>query len=171
MDKEWKSIPLIEGIGEVSKDGWFKYYNYKNTGKEKITRGKTKSDGHLCVYITKSGVKLEIGVHRLMALAFKPIPEKYKGIPLEKLDVHHKDFNKQNNSLDNLEWLTKAEHRRLHSSVPIEMCTLDWEHEEYFPSINEAGRKTKIGGGNILRVLQGVFKQTKGHRFRYANPN
>lgn len=42
-------------------------------------------------------------VHRLVLSTFKPVPN------MDKLQVNHKDGNKLNNSLDNLEWCTRSE--------------------------------------------------------------
>lgn len=42
-------------------------------------------------------------VHRLVLSTFKPVPN------MDELDVNHKDGNKLNNSLDNLEWCTRSE--------------------------------------------------------------
>lgn len=54
------------------------------------------------VYLN-DGSKLQIGVHRLLMLVFFHIPG------CENLQVNHKDLNKQNNSLSNLEWTTPKE--------------------------------------------------------------
>ena len=50
-----------------------------------------------------------IMVHRAVALTFIPIPEKYKHIPIEQLQVNHIDGNKTNNDISNLEWCTCKE--------------------------------------------------------------
>lgn len=175
MEKEiWKSIPLIEEIGEVSSNGLFKYYDWHNYGYEKVTCGSPDSSGHLRVGVTIDGKQVFLSIHRLVALAFKPIPEKYKGIPVEKLEVHHKDFNKRNNSVDNLEYLTRAEHKLIHCGKVVEMLSMDWEHEAYFVSASEAHRETGISQGNISSVCRGEMEYTGKrngvkHRFRYIN--
>lgn len=173
-ETKWKSISLIEGIGEVSNYGWFKYYNWHNYGYEKITIGSADSSGHLRVGITINGKQTGLSLHRLVALAFVPIPDRYKGIPVEKLEVHHKDFNKKNNSADNLEWLTRAEHILIHCGKVVEMLSIDWEHEAYFASASEAHRETGISQGNISSVCRGEMEYTGKrngvkHRFRYIN--
>lgn len=161
----WKSIPEIDGIGEISNDGWFKYYNWCRTGKEKITRGSNTGDGHYAVQT--------ILVHRLVAKAFVPIPERYEGITVDDLVVHHDDENPANNNADNLRWMTLAEHKALHASKAIEMLSMDWEHEAYFPSAAECQRQTGISASSISQLCNGSGrrKSAGGHRFRHVIPN
>lgn len=171
--EEWKIIPEIEGKGAISPNGLFKFYNYNRTGQEKITVGYPDADGHLRVSLYANGKQRTVFVHRLVAKAFNPIPEKYKGIPINRLVVHHKDFNPRNNRFDNLEWMTIAEHNALHDSMPIEMLTMDWAHEEYFASASDAARQTGMSKGNISDVCRGKAEYTSKngvkHRFRYIN--
>lgn len=47
-------------------------------------------------------------LHRLLAIVFKPIEN------ADSMDIHHIDFNSSNNDLDNLQWLTRAEHNKIH---------------------------------------------------------
>ena len=54
------------------------------------------------VYLSKNGKTKAEYVHRLVALAFIPNPD-------NKPQVNHKDENKQNNYVDNLEWATCKE--------------------------------------------------------------
>lgn len=53
-----------------------------------------------------------IMVHRAVALTFIQIPERYKDIPVEQLQVNHIDGNKLNNDVSNLEWCTCKENVR-----------------------------------------------------------
>lgn len=57
-------------------------------------------------YVSINGKKRRI--HQLVAETFLPNPE-------NKPLVHHKDFDKLNNELSNLQWLTYAEHNKLHA--------------------------------------------------------
>jgi hypothetical protein len=53
-------------------------------------------------------------VHRIIAMAFLEIPEKYASLNLtvEMLEVNHKDGNKGNNALYNLEWSTGTDNKK-----------------------------------------------------------
>ena len=52
-----------------------------------------------------------IAVHRLVALAFIPLPQRYIDLKLtfDDLEVNHKDMNRSNNKVENLEWCTTQE--------------------------------------------------------------
>lgn len=60
------------------------------------------SNGYLKVDLYDNGKKSSKRIHRLVAEAYIPNP-------YNKPDVNHKDGNKHNNSVDNLEWVTKSE--------------------------------------------------------------
>lgn len=74
----------------------------------------TNSKGYEITEVSKNSVRKSIPVHRLVALAFIPNPE-------NKPTVNHKDTNKQNNNVENLEWATHLEnvkHANAHGLVP-----------------------------------------------------
>lgn len=78
-------------------------------------------DGYLRVRIHTSFKNRYLSVHRLVAKAFIPNPE-------NKPQVNHKDGNKLNNDVSNLEWVTPKENinhawrmglSKSHNGVPI----------------------------------------------------
>ena len=98
--EEWRSIPGYEGLYEVSSYGRVKSlerYKSNNGGiqliKERILKPNNTKKGYLTVQIRNKKFK----VHRLVALTFIPNPE---NLP----QVNHKDEDKTNNNVDNLEW-------------------------------------------------------------------
>lgn len=86
----WKPITGYESY-LVSNFG-----NVKNSKGKLLSLDKTKK-GYLRVDLTSEGKKKHFKVHRLVAGAFIPNPN---NLP----QVNHKDTNKSNNHVDNLEW-------------------------------------------------------------------
>lgn len=98
MKEIWKDIKGYEGLYQVSNMGNVKSLNYRHTGEEKIRKPKVDRYGYLRVNLYKNGKCKMLTVHRLVLMTFAPINN------MDKLEVNHKDENKQNNCLSNLEW-------------------------------------------------------------------
>ena len=58
------------------------------------------------------GKRRSVLVHRLVAEAFLPLPDRLD------MQLHHKDFQKHNNSSENLEWLSVADHTKNFTFTP-----------------------------------------------------
>lgn len=91
----WKSIPGFD-IYEASNLGRIRSHG-KRIIRSLLIDGYPRVDCYISKYSKKS-----IYVHRLVALAFIPNPE-------NKPQVNHKDSNRKNNNVSNLEWVTHQE--------------------------------------------------------------
>lgn len=104
---EWKDIPGYEGLYQASTDGRIKSLARFNPASGRIgmfyrqreLKAGIDKDGYLQVRLCKNGKYKTYKVHRLIALTYLPNVD---NLP----SINHKDENKQNNCLDNLEWCT-----------------------------------------------------------------
>jgi hypothetical protein len=98
--EEWRTIEGFENY-MVSNFGRVKSIRYKNIEREKILSQFKRSDGYMSVGMCINGRNYHKTVHRLVAKAFIDNPD---GLEM----VNHKDENRSNNSVDNLEWCTRS---------------------------------------------------------------
>ena len=94
MVEIWKDIEGYEGLYEVSS-----YGRVRNLVSGKFIKASKKNDGYCRVCLTKNGCRKCINIHRLVAQSFLPNPD---NLP----QVNHKDEDKTNNNVTNLEWCT-----------------------------------------------------------------
>lgn len=126
----WKDIPGYEGIYQASTFGRIRTVEGKTTfttrhgvrhWKSRILKGRgdnPKTGKRVSLW--KDGKSKDWLVARLVAITFL-------GYPPEGFTVNHKDGNRLNNSLDNLEWLSLADNIRhafdtgLHTTKAVEL--------------------------------------------------
>lgn len=102
MEEIWKDIKGYEGLYQASNLGRIKSIPRKGTSKnEKILKLQNKQDGYARILLYKNNVCKNKLVHRLIAETFIPNPNNYK-------EINHKDENKKNNNINNLEWCTRS---------------------------------------------------------------
>ncbi len=101
MEEIWKNIEGYGGTFQVSNLGRVKTFNYMNSGTERVLKPKKHNKGYLQIQLIKGRKNKTFTIHRLVAEAFIPNPDK---LPY----VNHKDENKQNNNVNNLEWCSSS---------------------------------------------------------------
>ncbi len=112
MEKKlfWKDIPGYEGLYQISRRGQVKSLGRKITDrrgrvterKDIIKVNQVDMFGYYRIQLKKDGISKNFRIHRLIAMAFIPNPK-------NKRCINHKDANKKNNRISNLEWCTHKE--------------------------------------------------------------
>lgn len=116
----WKDVKEYEGLYQVSNLGQIRSldrYVIRKDGVRQFKKGKIikpieNSDGYYQLKLCKNGKSHTKRVHIIVAEHFLEKPIDYKNTQYE---VNHKDFNRKNNSFDNLEYLTHIENIRYSS--------------------------------------------------------
>lgn len=168
MQEIWKDIKGYEGLYQVSNIGNVKSLNYNRTGEERIRKPKVDRYGYLTLMLYKNGKCKTLFVHRLVLMAFNPINN------MDSLQVNHKDENKQNNNLDNLEWCTPKYNsnygnRTQRTEKPV--VQLDRNSNEIVNVFNSAMEADRQGfdNRNISRCCNGKRKTHKGYKWQYMS--
>ena len=169
MEEIWKDKKYYEGRYQVSSCGRVKSLKRKNVLKEKILKPYVDKDGYLTVALNNP--RKTFLVHRLVAEAFIPNPD---NLP----QVNHKDENKQNNVVSNLEWCdvkynneynNGQKRRAIKRLKPILQYTLEGEFVREWESAIQAEREGGFSSTHICNVLKGKRKTHKGFKWSYKN--
>lgn len=94
----WKDIKGYEGLYQISNLGSVKSF-HKRKGSIIILKKVLQSNGYYTITLCKNNIHKVIYIHKLVAENFIPNPHNYNVI-------NHKDENKLNNNVNNLEWCT-----------------------------------------------------------------
>lgn len=149
----------------ISNDG--KVKNEK-TGKE-LKQQTQNGYCHVTLSINKKPKRFR--VHRLVALTFIPNPD-------NKSFVNHKDGNRQNNTVENLEWVTSSENTKhaikngLTTSSrkrAVVQYSMDGQRMMTFNSLSEASKQTGVGQPKITLACQRKRRSAGDYQWRYAD--
>lgn len=177
----WKDIDGYEGYYQVSNMGRVKSLarfkqNHTKFQKieEAIKKQTIKDNGYYIVSLYKNNVGEQKYIHRLVAEAFIDNPD---CLP----QVNHKDENKSNNCVENLEWCnnkynnnygTKRE-RQVETLLNngklcarVVKCDLDGNVIAYYRSMREAERENGLSNGSISAYFRYNRKQTGGYTWK-----
>ena len=162
MIEEWKDIAGWEGLYAVSSHGQVKSYDRlvtESNGKTRIHKGRLvtlkKTGCYHGVSLFLYGLGHRYYAHRLVAEAFIPNPGGRK-------EVNHKDGNKFNNCVLNLEWATRSENakhaHRMGLMNPPPLLKGESQHSAKLTEhdVKQIRKAFKSGMGTILAQKYGV---------------
>lgn len=143
---------------------------YVRNIKEKTLKQFNNSAGYMQTNIVEeSGIEKKVYIHRLVAISFLPNPNNLT-------DVNHKNGDKSNNSVENLEWVSHREnivhsidklgHKPTgrHSRRILEITT-----NTIFSSVKEAAKTYSVAASYIYSQINGRVDNIKGRRFEYID--
>lgn len=179
----WRSVKNYEGFYEVSNYGNIRSVDRYIVGKRNKTytlkgRIKKKSiggNGYHIVTLSKNGLDKQMLVHRLVASAFI---ENKNNLPV----INHKDEDKLNNHVDNLEWCTythnnrygsvrektRATIKKLGHMVPVNKYDINGNFICKYESLSEAKRETGVHIQNISIAIKG-YEVVNGKRVNVSH--
>lgn len=158
--------------------------NYEVSKSGLIRRGShikvpTNHNGYYSVDLYSGGKRIKRRVNRLVANAFIPNPN---NLP----EVNHKDGNKLNNTVDNLEWVTKSENMKHAFKTGLAKPSYGMlgkknpnagrkgksfrivETGEVFGTMKECEEKKGLDNRHINDCLRGRQKTHRGYHFEYV---
>ena len=173
----WKDAVGYEGLYKVSNKG--NVYSVERISSQGVKIGgqtlkpsNNNRGGYPRLDLRRNGIRKNESVHRLVAEVFIPNPNNYP-------EVNHKDENKTNNNVSNLEWCTRkynnnhgtrTEKVRQKLSKKVRAINVETGEVFRFNSIAEAVRKG-YHSGSVSRACRGIYYTTghlyKGHRWAY----
>lgn len=185
IDEVWKPVVGFEGLYEVSNKGRVRSVDrdiIRSDGKVQHKKGVVlkqfiTNKGYPYVMVNKDYKQHLKTVHRLVAQTFIPNPN---NCPV----VNHKDEDKTNNCVENLEWCTQSHnmtwndvHKRVsakmkgrpaHNRIPV----VDETTGVVYNSCIEASRKLHINGSLIRDMRDGRLDSVNGIKIRkYMEPS
>ena len=151
-------IKKISGYENYMADTEGNVFRIKKDGL-KILKPIKNNDGYLQAYLYKFKKKNGKLVHRLVLETFCPNKDS------DKLTVNHKDEDKTNNSLDNLEWMTLADNIRYSQAKPIVQLDKNYNLIGVYESSRIAQEKTGCDQSSIIKCIKGKAKTCGGYKW------
>lgn len=186
MNNDWIDIKGYDFKYQINKDGVVRRFSEQCPHCEEwfnivYLEGTIANTGYKTVALKKNGVFKHKLLHRLLAQAFIPNPE-------GKPEVNHIDYDRTNNSLSNLEWVTRSENQyhavrkdgRNHakiwehkkgknhpSSKKVYQYTLDGEFVREWDSTMDIQRELGVNNSHISKTCVGKYSHAGGFVWRY----
>lgn len=161
---EWREVKEYNHY-EVNQFGQIRHKK-----RQQILRPRSNNGGYQYVNFKINGKNTNFAVHRIVANAFIPNPNGYT-------EINHKDYDKTNNCVDNLEWVTSSQNKQ-HAFLKeenknsrgksVSQFTKDGTFIKTFPSVSTAAAELGCCVAAISNCCLGRTKTSKGFRWSFV---
>lgn len=152
---------LVEKTGQI----------YSTKSNMYLTR-KLNNCGYYRVSLYINKKVRNVYIHRMVAVTFLPLPS------LDKIQVNHKDMNRLNNHVDNLEWMSSKENnqhgkdnnKQQYKHLQKKVAQIDRNTDKVireFDGMKVAARETGINSGSICKACKMVKPSAGGFKWKY----
>ena len=165
LNEEFRDIKGYEELYQVSNYGRVKslygYNGLKHYFRVKILKTLNNGKDYLSVSLTKNKKISYLKIHRLVANEFIPNPNNYSCI-------NHKDCNRTNNMVYNLEWCSLQYNNEYSHNIPVLQKDINNKLIKEWESITKAAIALGIQKSNISYVCKGKREKTGGFKWEYV---
>ena len=161
---EWREVKEYSNY-EVNQLG-----EIRHKKRQKILKPRDNNGGYQYVNFKINGKNTNFAVHRIVANAFIPNPNGYT-------EVNHKDYNKKNNCVDNLEWVSssqnkqhfylKQENKKTRGKA-VNQYTKEGIFLKTFDSVSDAAKELGCCVAAISNCCLGRTKTSQGFRWSFV---
>ena len=170
LSEQWK--PMLDPVSASEVPGrMVSSFGRITSSRNVVSKGCLTNQGYYVTAICSNSMRRAVLVHRLVAAAFLGPPPS-----IRHSIVNHKDLDKGNNSMENLEWTTPSENQlHFHANSCRQRksdCKPVWSRRKgdagewtWHPSMLSAASTLGVHGSSISRCIRGDFCQTGGFEF------
>ena len=164
VEKEWRTVIEYDKY-EVNQFGEIRHKKRKQ-----ILKPRPNRSGYEYVNFRINGESKNFAIHRIVANAFIPNPNGYT-------EVNHKDYNKSNNCVDNLEWVTSSgnkshAYKKIENHIirgkEVEQYTKAGEYVKTYDTVSDAAKAMGCCVAAISNCCLGRTKTSMGFQWRFS---
>ena len=161
---EWREVKEYSNY-EVNQFG-----EIRHKMRKKVLKPRSNNGGYQYVNFKINGKNINFAVHRIVANAFIPNPNGYT-------EVNHKDYNKKNNCVDNLEWVSSSQNKqhayqkkenKKSRGKQVEQYSKNGEYLKTYDSISEAAKELNCSIAAISNCCLGRTKTSQGFQWSFV---
>lgn len=163
-EREWRTVKECDKY-EVNQFGEIRHKKYQH-----ILTPRVNSGGYGYVAFTINGERKNFAIHRIVANAFIPNPN-------GATEVNHKDYNRLNNCVDNLEWITSSDnknhaYKKIENHIArgkqVEQYTKNGEYIKTYETVSDAAKAVGCCVAAISNCCLGRSKTSMGFQWRFS---